>query len=105
MSRSTFRRMRIPMMGQTIMSVALLGLVGPTASLARHPSSGSARPTPAQEGHHKGVATVGRSNQGERDRIVQVWDRNHVSLALLDKKLEVGPTWDCIGFRDKEEWN
>jgi hypothetical protein len=43
-------------------------------------------------------------DQGDGSERGQFWDGNHVSLALLDRRLELGPTWEHIHIRDEDEW-
>jgi hypothetical protein len=44
------------------------------------------------------------SDQGDGSERGQFWDGNHVSLALLDRRLELGPTGEHIHIRDEDEW-
>ncbi len=47
------------------------------------------------------VQAIDRRDGTERG---QFWDGNHVSLSLLDRRVEVGPSWEHIHFREEDEW-
>lgn len=47
------------------------------------------------------VQAIDRRDGTERG---QFWDGNHVSLSLLDRRLEVGPSWEHIHLREEDEW-
>jgi len=47
------------------------------------------------------VQGIDASDQSETG---QFWDGNHVSLAMLRRRLELGPTWEHIHIRDEDEW-
>jgi hypothetical protein len=47
------------------------------------------------------VQAIDRKDGTERG---QFWDGNHVSLSLLDRRVEVGPSWEHIHFREEDEW-
>jgi hypothetical protein len=51
----------------------------------------------------EGLIVQGIDNDDGTER-GQFWDGNHVSLALLDRRLEVGPAWEHIHIRDEDEW-
>jgi hypothetical protein len=51
----------------------------------------------------EGLVVQGIDNDDGTER-GQFWDGNHVSLALLDRRLEIGPTWEHIHIRDEDEW-
>jgi len=43
-------------------------------------------------------------DQSDRTERGQIWDGNHVSLAIFERRLEVGPTWEHIRLRDEDGW-
>lgn len=47
------------------------------------------------------VQGIDASDQSETG---QFWDGNHVSIAMLRRRLELGPTWEHIHIRDEDEW-
>jgi hypothetical protein len=51
----------------------------------------------------EGLIVQGIDNDDGTER-GQFWDGNHVSLALLDRRLEVGPAWEHIYIRREDEW-
>ncbi len=51
----------------------------------------------------EGMLVQGHDRSDEVDR-AQFWDGNHVSLALFDRRLEVGPTFEHINVREEDAW-
>lgn len=51
----------------------------------------------------EGLLVQGHDQSDETER-GQIWDGNHVSLALFRKRLELGPTWEHIAVREEDEW-
>ena len=51
----------------------------------------------------EGLLVQGLTTPEDAER-AQIWDGNHVSLAMLNRKLEVGPTWEHIHIREEDEW-
>lgn len=51
----------------------------------------------------EGLLVEGFRATDGRER-AQIWDGNHVSLTMFDRRLEVGPTWEHIHVREENEW-
>lgn len=51
----------------------------------------------------EGLFAQGTGTPDSTER-AQIWDGNHVSLTFLERRLEIGPTWEHIHVREENEW-